>query len=58
MLFAVLGSNLKFDQTEPVEPDCSITTAITIAVSTNAFIAALKEYEEDLETETDGEDGE
>ena len=35
-----------------------ITPAITTAVSANAFVAALKEYEEDSETETDGEDGE
>jgi hypothetical protein len=31
--------------------------AITAAVSATAFVAALKEYEENSETETDGEDG-
>ena len=35
-----------------------ITPATTTAVSANAFAAALKEYEEDSETETDGEGGE
>ena len=28
------------------------------AVSTNAFAAAIKEYEDETDTETDGEDGE
>jgi Domain of unknown function (DUF6532) len=34
-----------------------ITPVVTAAVSTNAFAAAVKEYEENSETETDGEDG-
>ena len=34
-----------------------ITPTVTTVVSTRAFAAALKEYENDLVTETDGEDG-
>jgi len=35
-----------------------ITAPVTTAVSANAFAAALKEYEDNSDTETDGEDGE
>jgi len=35
-----------------------ITSAVTTAISARAFAAALKEYEDDSKTETDGEDGE
>jgi len=35
-----------------------IMSAVTTAVAAHAFAAALKEYEENTETETDGEDGE
>lgn len=34
-----------------------ITPVVTAAVLTNAFAATVKEYEENSETETDGEDG-
>lgn len=34
-----------------------ISSASTSAVSTNAFAAALKEYEEESQTESDGENG-
>jgi hypothetical protein len=35
-----------------------ITSVVTAAVSAGAFAAALKEYEDNSETDTDGEDGE
>ena len=35
-----------------------ITPVVTAAVSASAFAAALKEYEDNSETDTDGEDGE
>jgi hypothetical protein len=35
-----------------------ITPAITTAVSASAFAAAMWEYEDNTDTETDGEDGE
>lgn len=34
-----------------------ITPVVTTAVSTSAFTAAIKEYEDNTDTETDGEDG-
>ncbi|KIM73415.1 hypothetical protein PILCRDRAFT_93083 [Piloderma croceum F 1598] len=34
-----------------------IIATVTAAVSTNAFAAALKEYEDNSNTETDGKDG-
>ena len=36
----------------------AITTAVTTAVSASAFAAAMWEYEDNTDTETDGEDGE
>lgn len=35
-----------------------ITPAVTTAVSASAFAAAVREYEDNSDTETDGEDGE
>jgi hypothetical protein len=35
-----------------------ITPAITTAVSASVFAAAMWEYEDNTDTETDGEDGE
>ena len=35
-----------------------ITPAISSAVSASAFVAAVREYEDNTDTETDGEDGE
>jgi hypothetical protein len=54
-LFIDRLSNFRFSFHSGAQP---IASVITAAVSANAFAAALKEYEENSDTETDGEDGE